>query len=93
MAQEKSKRGLASADEETRREVSKMGGKASQQSGHAHKLTDEERSRGGRRSSGNFANRPKEEVSEIGRRGGEASHAGRRRKSAEGEEYEEGITG
>lgn len=81
------KRGLASADEQTRQRVAsqggrtvsqdpqhmsdigKKGGKAAQQSGHAHKLTDEERSRGGSMSGGNFANDP-ERAREAGRKGG-----------------------
>lgn len=92
-----SNRGLASADEETRKRVSSLGGQSSpgnfanrdrdevrdiasrgghaaQESGHAHRLTDEERSRGGQASPGNFANRDRNEVAEIGRRGGQASH-------------------
>ena len=81
------KRGLASADEATRRrvasqggravsqdpehmsEIGKKGGQAAQQSGHAHRLTDEERSRGGTMSGGNFANDPLR-AREAGRKGG-----------------------
>lgn len=76
MANNNDKRGLASADEETRARVAHEGGKAAQESGRAHKLTEEERSRGGKHSSGSFDKRPREEVQEIGRKGGKASHRG-----------------
>lgn len=78
----KPKRGLASADEETKKRVARQGGKAAQASGHAHKLTDEERSRGGKHSSGSFDKRPREEVQAIGRKGGKASRGGGRPKKA-----------
>jgi len=47
-----SKRGLASADMETRERVASEGGKASQRSGRAHKLTLDERRKGGQSSHG-----------------------------------------
>lgn len=50
-------------------EIGRKGGSVAQKSGHAHVLTDEERSRGGQMSSGNFANDPGR-ASEAGRRGG-----------------------
>lgn len=59
-------------DEEKQREIASKGGQAAQSSGHAHRLTDEERRRGGQNSGGNFANRPTEEVQAIGRKGGQA---------------------
>lgn len=43
-------RGLASADESTRRRVAQMGGRASYLSGRGHRLTNEERSKGGKNS-------------------------------------------
>jgi uncharacterized protein len=58
-----------SQDSEHMSEIGKKGGKAAQQSGHAHRLTDEERSRGGSMSGGNFANDP-ERAREAGRKGG-----------------------
>ena len=64
-----SKRGLASADEETRSRVARVGGVAAQQSGHAHRLTDKERSKGGSNSGGNFKNNPSR-AAEAGRKGG-----------------------
>ncbi len=74
MAERKSTRGLASADKETRQRVASRGGQSAQASGRAHKLTNEERRRGGMNSPGNFANRPEQEVREIARRGGQAAH-------------------
>lgn len=47
-----SKRGLASANMATRERVASEGGKASQRSGRAHRLTPEERRRGGQSSHG-----------------------------------------
>jgi len=52
-------------------EIGSKGGQAAQQSGNAHKLSDEERSRGGSNSGGNFANDP-ERASEAGKKGGKA---------------------
>ncbi len=45
------------------------GGESAQRSGHAHELTEEERSRGGSVSGGNFKNDP-ERASEAGHEGG-----------------------
>lgn len=59
-------------DDEKQRDIASKGGQAAQTSGHAHRLTDEERKRGGQNSGGNFANRPVEEVQAIGRKGGQA---------------------
>ncbi len=73
MAETKSKRGLASADPETRRRVAQKGGKAAQASGRAHQLTREERSRGGKNSSGGFQSMTPEQVREYARQGGKAS--------------------
>ena len=55
------------------REAGQKGGKAAQQSGHAHKLTSDERSEGGSKSSGNFKNDP-QRAREAGRMGGSNSH-------------------
>jgi general stress protein YciG len=74
MANSKSNRGLASANEETRRRVAKAGGQAAQASGRAHRLTTEERRRGGRNSPGNFAHRSQAEIKSIAHKGGLASH-------------------
>ena len=47
MANEKNKQGFAAMDEDKQREIASKGGHAAQESGHAHKLTSEERSEGG----------------------------------------------
>jgi len=77
-------------DEEKQREIAREGGHAAQASGHAHELTPEERSRGGQHSSGNFANRSKEEVAEIGRKGGQSRRGSRGSQSQKNEQNEEG---
>lgn len=69
-------RGFAAMDDDRQREIASQGGQAAQSSGRAHRLTPEERSRGGQHSGGNFANRDRKEVVEIGRKGGQASHGG-----------------
>lgn len=78
-----SNRGFASMDPEKQREIASKGGQEAQKSGHAHKLTAEERSRGGQNSGGNFANRPTEEVQDIARRGGEARGGNREREESD----------
>lgn len=78
MANNTSNRGFASMDPEKQRKIASKGGKAAQSSGHAHQLTDTDRSRGGKMSPANFANRSKAEVQEIGRKGGKASGGARR---------------
>lgn len=67
-----SKGGRASSSQQDMSTLGQKGGQAAQQSGNAHKLTSEERSKGGRNSPTNFANRDPEEVREIARRGGKA---------------------
>lgn len=64
--------GFQNMSEDKRRDIAAKGGHAAQSSGRAHQLTDEERSRGGRESGGNFANDP-ERASEAGREGGKQS--------------------
>lgn len=62
-------KGFASMDPEKQRDIASKGGHAAQESGHAHKLTEEERSEGGSHSGGNFKNDP-ERASEAGKIGG-----------------------
>ena len=50
-------------------ELGHKGGKAAQANGHAHRLTDEERSMGGSNSGGNFKNNPWR-ASQAGKIGG-----------------------
>lgn len=63
------KGGKASSSQQDMSEIGRKGGEASQRSGHAHELTQEERSRGGSESGGNFKNDP-QRASEAGRKGG-----------------------
>lgn len=63
------KGGEVSSSKQDMSKLGQKGGEAAQRSGHAHQLTDEERSRGGSMSGGNFANDP-ERASEAGRKGG-----------------------
>lgn len=71
MAQDE--RGFAAMPEKQQRAVASQGGQAAQASGRAHTLTEEERSKGGQRSGGNFANNP-QRASRAGREGGRISH-------------------
>lgn len=66
-----SDRGFASMDDEEQRDIASKGGHAAQESGHAHQLTDEERSEGGSHSGGNFKNDP-DRASEAGKKGGQS---------------------
>lgn len=67
-----SKRGLASADPETRQRVARQGGKAAHQQGVAHEFTSEEARAAGRKG-GQAVSRDREHMREIGKRGGESS--------------------
>jgi uncharacterized protein len=49
MANNTSKRGFASMDEEQQREIASKGGKAAHQSGNAHEFTSEEAREAGRK--------------------------------------------
>ena len=73
-----SKGGRVSSSKQNMSDLGRKGGQAAQRSGHAHKLTNEERSKGGQNSPTNFANRPAEEVEEFARRGGIASRSNSR---------------
>lgn len=72
-----SKRGLASADQETRERVASEGGKAAHAQGTAHEWNSEEAKEAGRKG-GKSISSDKEHMSEIGRRGGQGSHGGGR---------------
>ena len=67
-----SKRGLASADPETRQRVARMGGKAAHERGVAHEFTSEEARAAGKKG-GQAVSRDREHMREIGKRGGESS--------------------
>jgi general stress protein YciG len=68
-----SKGGQASSSQQDMSRLGQKGGKAAQQSGNAHKLTSDERSKGGQNSPTNFANRDPQEVRKIASKGGRAS--------------------
>ena len=53
-----SKGGQVSSSQQDMSKLGEKGGKAAQESGHAHELTQEERSEGGSNSGGNFKNNP-----------------------------------
>lgn len=72
-----SKRGLASADQETRERVASEGGKAAHEQGTAHEWNSDEAREAGRKG-GESVSRDKEHMSEIGRKGGQHSHDGGR---------------
>jgi general stress protein YciG len=78
------KQGFAAMSKEKRREIARKGGLAAHKKGKAHKLTLEDRSKGGTLSSGNFKFRPG--LAQIaGRKGGLIS---RRKKKTEAKELE-----
>jgi len=79
-----SKRGFASMDPAKQREIASKGGKAAHQQGVAHEWSPDEARAAGRKG-GEAVSRNKEHMSEIGRRGGEASHSTRRDEGSEGQ--------
>lgn len=78
-------------DEERRREVARMGGRAAHQKGTAHEFSSEEAREAGRKG-GRAVSQNRDHMSAIGREGGEsraASHArqsGRTAAASSGEE-------
>jgi uncharacterized protein len=72
-------------DEERRREVARMGGRAAHQKGTAHEFSSEEAREAGRKG-GRAVSQNREHMSAIGREGGESRAANHtRRRSAETE--------
>lgn len=70
-------------DEERRREVARMGGRAAHQKGTAHEFSSEEAREAGRKG-GRAVSQNREHMSAIGREGGESRAANHsRRASAE----------
>lgn len=84
MPQEKGEgRGFAGMDEQRRREVARMGGRAAHQKGTAHEFSSEEAREAGRKG-GRAVSQNREHMSAIGREGGESRAANHsRRASAE----------
>ncbi len=70
------KRGLASADAETRKRVASMGGKAAHQAGTAHEFNSDEAREAGRKG-GQAVSRDRQHMSAIGREGGRNSRGNR----------------
>lgn len=78
-------RGFAGMDEERRREVARMGGRAAHQKGTAHEFSSEEAREAGRKG-GRAVSQNREHMSAIGREGGESRAASQtRRRSGTGE--------
>jgi general stress protein YciG len=76
-------RGFAGMDEERRREVARMGGRAAHQKGTAHEFSSEEAREAGRKG-GRTVSQNRDHMSAIGREGGESRAANHtRRPSAE----------
>lgn len=83
------KQGFAAMSKEKRREIARKGGLVAHKKGKAHKLTQEDRSKGGSLSSGNFKFRPG--LAQIaGRKGGLIS---RRRKKKDQKQLEHSVGG
>lgn len=73
----KERRGFASMDSVTRREIASKGGRAAHAKGTAHEWNSQEASRAGVRG-GLATSKDREHMSRIGRRGGEARSRNRR---------------
>lgn len=76
-------RGFAGMDEDRRREVARMGGRAAHQKGTAHEFTSEEAREAGRKG-GRAVSQNREHMSAIGREGGESRAASQTRRRNEG---------
>src|SRR6266496_3155774 len=73
-------RGFAGMDEERRREVARMGGRAAHQKGTAHEFSPEEAREAGRKG-GRAVSQNREHMSAIGREGGESRAANHTRRT------------
>jgi len=69
----KSRRGFAAMDEEQRRTIARMGGRAAHQEGTAHEFDSAEATEAGRKG-GRAVSQDREHMAAIGRRGGLAAH-------------------
>jgi uncharacterized protein len=79
-------------DEERRREVARMGGRAAHQKGTAHEFSSEEAREAGRKG-GRVVSQNREHMSAIGREGGESRAASQVRQRAGEEGTEVGEPG
>ena len=84
-------RGFAGMDEERRREVARMGGRAAHQKGTAHEFSSEEAREAGRKG-GRAVSQNREHMSAIGREGGESRAASQTRRRAGENEGEIGSS-
>lgn len=76
-------RGFAGMDEEKKREIARMGGKAAHEHGNAHEFDHQEAVEAGRKG-GRLVARDRAHMAEIGRKGGRASHANARAPASDG---------
>jgi general stress protein YciG len=76
-------RGFAGMDEERRREVARMGGRAAHQKGTAHEFSSEEAREAGRKG-GRAVSQNRDHMSAIGREGGESRAASHARSNGRG---------
>jgi uncharacterized protein len=83
----KSERGFASMDEEKQREIASKGGKAAHEKGTAHEFTSEEAREAGRKG-GETVSQNREHMSQIGRKGGQASGGNRRRNNDDDNDHD-----
>ncbi len=82
-------RGFAGMDEERRREVARLGGRAAHQKGTAHQFSSEEAREAGRKG-GRAVSQNRDHMSAIGREGGESRAASV--AQTEGEKNDDGPT-
>lgn len=73
-------RGFAGMDPERQKTIAREGGRAAHEKGTAHEFTPDEAREAGRKG-GESVSRDRAHMAQIGRRGGAASGAARRRKS------------
>ena len=78
-------------DEERRREVARMGGRAAHQKGTAHEFSPEEAREAGRKG-GRAVSQNREHMSTIGREGGESRAASHTRRMSAGPDGEAGSS-
>lgn len=74
----RSLRGFASMDPQRQRQIASQGGRAAHQQGTAHEFSSDEARAAGRKG-GEVVSKNRAHMSEIGRKGGEASGGGRGR--------------
>ena len=91
-ARRKQRRGFAMMDPETLRAVCSQGGKTAHAHGKAHRFNPEEASKAGKKG-GAMISRDREQMREIGRRGGKAKLGHRKRRAEKLESVDGGELG